>query len=447
MEMGRLKMKKSILANVILWGKKIGAVLLDDETKIASFEYDPLFVKNSNVEPSPFKMTRTNQIYSFPNADFGSFEGLPGMLADSLPDRFGNALIDNWLARSGRSLDSFTVIERLSYIGKRGMGALEFEPAGCEEFSRVDDNIAVSELVQFASEVLTNKTELSGSLSGSKEKEDSIKKLLLIGTSAGGARAKVLIAYNKQTKEVKSGQIQCPEGFEYYLLKLDGVEEDKDNELTTPKGFGKIEYSYYQMAIDCKIEMTECDLIHEGGRSHFYTKRFDRVDGQKLHMQTLCALRHLGYKMPRAHGYEQAILTIKEIVKYGQKSDLEQLYRRAVFNVIARNQDDHTKNISFLMNKEGEWSLSPAYDMTYSYNPSGPWTKAHQMTIGGKSDHFTVSDLVKLGELAELSERVSKNIIVDITNVVSNAQAYLDNNKTPHHLRDEVLSNLRLDLK
>ncbi|MCK5882211.1 MAG: type II toxin-antitoxin system HipA family toxin [Bacteriovoracaceae bacterium] len=441
-------MKKITVADVILWGKRIGAISWNEDRNLGTFEYDANFLSAKNIEPSPFKMKKKTGSFSFAGENKETFKGLPGMLADSLPDKFGNALIDSWLTKNGRKSGDFSPVERLCYIGKRAMGALEFSPATSGENTDESIDISLDEIVKLASKVLSDREKVTEKIdtADDKQTEQALKNLLLIGSSAGGARAKCLIAYNKSTGEIKSGQVKCPDGFDYYLLKLDGVAKNKDKELNDPQGYGRSEFAYYKMALDCKINMTECELIEENGRAHFMTKRFDRIDGQKIHMQSLCGLKHYDFNQAGAHSYEQALEVIRELVKNGQKKALEQQFRRAAFNVISRNQDDHTKNIAFLMNKQGDWSLSPAYDVAYSYNPSGPWTNKHQMQLNGKRENFTLDDLIQFGKKADLSEQKVKTIMIEITKVVRNWKDYFNDCSVPKEIIDGVEGNLRLNL-
>ena len=377
------------LAEVRLWGRRIGAVSLESSDDVGSFEYDPEF-RDSGIEVSPITMPLSDLIYRFPALPRETFHGLPGLLADSLPDRFGNALIDAWLATQGRAPNTFDAVERLCYVGSRGMGALEFAPAIALR-AYTAKPIAIDALVAFASEVLTNRSNLQGRFHD-EEIDQTMRDLLIVGTSAGGARAKAVIAWNPTTQEVRSGQVPAGEGFEYWLLKFDGVSGNRDRELEDPKGFGAIEYAYHLMARAADVTMTDCRLLEEGGRRHFMTRRFDRLAaGEKLHVQSLGALAHLDFNQAGAHGYEQAFLAARQLGL--STTVIEQQFRRMVFNVVGRNQDDHVKNIAFLMNKEGDWSLAPAFDLTWAFNPSGRWTSTHQMTVNGKRDDFTLSDL------------------------------------------------------
>lgn len=330
-------------ASVILWGRRIGAVSWDDARSLGVFQYDPAFV-GAGIEVAPLKMPVREAPYEFPALGTETFKGLPGMLADALPDKFGNRLIDAWLAETGRSAENFNPVDRLCYIGNRGIGALEFEPTVRKVTP--SKRLEVAQLLDLANRVLDERGHLVGQLGGEGD-ADALEDILSVGTSAGGARAKAVLAWSRETGEFRSGQVKTSAGYEHWLLKFDGVSNNRDKELADPQGFGKIEYAYYLMAQAAGIEMSECRLHHEGGRSHFMTRRFDRDDrGRKIHMQSLGAMQHFDFNDPASYSYEQAILTIR---KLGLGMDVvEAQYRRAVFNVIARNQDDHVKNISFL---------------------------------------------------------------------------------------------------
>ncbi|MEQ1773660.1 MAG: HipA domain-containing protein [Burkholderiales bacterium] len=405
-----------MIAQVLLWGRTIGAVAMDEARDVAAFQYDPAFAE-SGIEVSPLVMPLSDQVYEFPALPRNTFHGLPGLLADSLPDKFGNALIDAWLATQGRTAASFGAIERLCYTGTRGMGALEFAPAlGPNPRARTASKIEIDALVQLASDVLTHRNDLKASFSGTA-RANALNDILRVGTSAGGARAKAVIAWNRDTNEVRSGQIAADHndsGFEYWLLKFDGVSGNKDKELEDPKGYGAIEYAYYLMAKKAGITMSECRLLEENGRRHFMTRRFDRIDNggrvEKLHMQSLCALAHFDFNQAGAYSYEQALMTLRQLNL--PMAAIEQQFRRMAFNIVARNQDDHVKNIAFLMDKQGQWSLAPAFDVTYSYNPSGLWTATHQMTMNGKRDGFTLGDFEACAKAA-LMKRGRAAIIVD----------------------------------
>jgi len=389
-----------VIAEVRLWGRTIGAVAMDDDRSHATFQYTPEFAA-SGIEVSPISMPLRPESYDFPALARATFHGLPGLLADSLPDRFGNALIDAWLATQGRSPESFTAIERLCYTGTRGMGALEYAPVLGPK-PRHATKLHVDALVQLASEVLSHREHFAAHFSGAS-RTHALAEILKVGTSAGGARAKAVIAWNRQTDEVRSGQLPAGPGFTYWLLKFDGVAGNRDRELEDPRGYGAIELAYARMAQAAGITMTECRLLEEHGRRHFMTRRFDRLDnGAKLHMQSLGALGHFDFNQAGAYAYEQAFLTIRQLGL--PMAATEEQFRRMLFNVVARNQDDHVKNIAFLMDKAGQWSLAPAFDVTYSYNPSGSWTGTHQMTIHGKRDDFLRADLRAAGKSAGLKQ-------------------------------------------
>jgi len=430
----------STVAEVKLWGSTIGAVLLEEGNDVAAFEYDPSFI-HSGIQVSPLKMPLSEQIYAFPELARQTFHGLPGLLADSLPDRFGNALIDAWLAAQGRAPESFNAVERLCYTGTRGMGALEYAPAKGPR-AKQTARIQIDKLVELASEVLSHRHNLKTSFAG-REKDKALKDILRIGTSAGGARAKAVIAWNPQTHEVRSGQVPAEKGFEYWLLKFDGVKGNKDKEIEDTQDYGVIEYAYSKMATDAGIHMSECRLLEENERRHFMTKRFDRLDnGEKLHMQSLCALAHFDFNMAGAYSYEQALLTIRQLGL--PMSAIEEQFRRMAFNIIGRNQDDHAKNIAFLMNKSGEWSLSPAFDMTYSFNPSGKWTALHQMTMNGKRDHFTMDDFNACAKAASMKRGRAETIVKEVRQTISRWREYADDAGVPPSLRDRIQTALRL---
>jgi len=388
------------VAEVRLWDHRVGAVALDG-TGTGVFEYDEDFLKlGLDIAPitMPLEEARNGRtLHSFPALNRETFKRLPGLLADTLPDKFGQAIVNTWLARQGRSPDDFSIIERLCYTGSRAMGALEFTPVVIQHLDKAVD-INIDEMVKLVREVTSQRNSINAKLTdNAQEKQHALLDILRIGTSAGGARAKAVIAYNEETGAVMSGQAEAPAGFNHWLLKFDGA---SDIELGETAGYGRIEYAYYQMAKAAGINMMESRLLEENGRAHFMTRRFDRAGGNKIHLQSLCAIAHYDFNMAGAYGYEQALMIMRKI-KLSKKEQL-QLFRRMVFNVIARNQDDHTKNIAFLMNPDGKWSLSPAFDMTYSYQPSGKWTDQHQMTVNGKRDHFTKEDLLKVAASSDL---------------------------------------------
>lgn len=431
----------SSLAEVSLWGSTIGAVALEDGAETAVFEYAPSFAQ-SGIEVSPLTMPLSGRLYSFPTLGSKTFYGLPGLLADSLPDRFGNALIDAWLARQGRTPESFNAVERLCYTGLRGMGALEYTPSTGPK-GRGSSPVEVENLVALASEVLTNRDNLQGWLH--KEGQDTtLRDILHVGTSAGGARAKAVIAWNPTTNAVRSGQVKAGKGYEYWLMKFDGVSNNKDKELEDPKGYGAIEYAYYRMAVDAGITMSPCRLFEENGRRHFMTQRFDRLEGgEKLHMQSLCGLAHYDFNEAGAYGYEQALQVIRQLGL--PMSAIEEQFRRMVFNIIGRNQDDHVKNIAFLMDKSGAWTLSPAFDMTYSFQPSGEWTSVHQMTLNGKRDRFILDDFKTCAKAASIKRGRAESMIAEVRNVIQRWPDYAENaHVLPQH-RDRIQKTLRLE--
>jgi len=430
----------STVAEVRLWGRTIGAVSLEEGEEVAAFEYDPAFAQ-SGIEISPITMPLSRRVHTFPELSRKTFYGLPGLLADSLPDKFGHVLIDAWLATQGRQPDSFNVIERLCYTGERGMGALEFAPATGPK-ARQAGRIQIDRLVELASDILTHRNTLQASFAD-ESSEQAMADILRVGTSAGGARAKAVIAWNPTTNEVRSGQMPAGEDFEHWLLKFDGVSGNRDKELEDPQGYGVIEYAYYRMARDCGIDMSECRLFEENGRRHFMTRRFDRPAGTgKLHMQSLCALAHYDFNLAGAYGYEQALLMIRQLGLPMQA--IEQQFRRMAFNIVARNQDDHVKNIAFLMNKAGEWSLAPAFDMTYSFNPSGAWTARHQMTLNGKRDDFDLEDFKACAKAASMKRGRAETILGEVQQTVSRWPDYADEAGVNPMQRDQIHPALRL---
>ena len=402
-------------ARVQLWGRTIGAVSWDEARGVAAFQYDPEFAR-SGIEVSPLEMPLGDRVHEFPALRRETFHGLPGLLADSLPDRFGNALVDAWLATQGRAPGSFNAVERLCYTGTRGMGALEYAPV-LGPRPRQATRIDVDALVRLAGDVLTRRDGLRGRLDGMEDSK-ALRDILVVGTSAGGARAKAVIAWNRETNEVRSGQVAAGEGFEHWLLKFDGVAGNQDKELEDPKGFGVVEYAYHRMARAAGVVMNECRLLEENGRRHFMTRRFDRVaGGGKLHMQSLGALAHLDFNMAGAHGYEQALGVIRRLGL--PMAEVEQQFRRMTFNIVARNQDDHVKNIAFLMNQRGEWSLAPAFDVTFSHNPRGAWTATHQMTMNGKRDGFTMADFEACARAALMKRGRASAIVAEVVDAVA----------------------------
>lgn len=423
------------VAKVRLFGMDMGTFRWDESYNVARFEYDREFT-TKGIEPSPIMMpVQHGRIYSFGNLNRDTFNGLPGLLADSLPDTYGRALFDQWLALTGRT--SGNPVETLCFLGQRCMGALEFEPA---TGPATDENMRfeVDSLVDVAREALSNKEEFGANLD--TDRKAAIAEILRLGTSAGGQRAKAIIAYNKETGEVRSGQITAPEGFDYYLIKLDGVSAEAGFKET--ENYGRLEYSFSELVKKCGIEMTECSLIEENGRAHFLTKRFDRKDGKKVHMQTLCGMAHYDFRLQRGYSYEQAFNVMRRLrLPYSQA---QEMFRRIVFNVVLRNQDDHTKNISFLMSPDGQWRLSPAYDIGYAYNPEGAWTKTHQMSINGKFDDLTRKDLLECAAVNNIKN--APEIIDHVCEVASGWPDLAKDCGVPQSMIDSIVPHLLLNL-
>ena len=404
-----------IAARINLWKALVGAVLWDPKREIAVLEFDPAFVK-SGMDLAPLRMPLAalrdgQRIFSFPGLSKVTYRGLPGLVADSLPDRFGSDLLNAWLAAQGRNPDSVNPIERLCYTGRRGMGALEYEPANHPADADTSSPLDIRELVKLARQVLAKRGKLKANLG--KKGADGLLNIIKVGASAGGARAKAIIAYNEKTGAVRSGQVEAPRGFSHWLIKFDGVTNRK---LGDPAGFGRIEFAYHRMAAASGIAMTPCRVHEENGRAHFMTRRFDREGNEKVHMQTLCALAHFDFNESNAYSYEQAFQVMRQLRL--PFPDAEQLYARMVFNVVAGNQDDHTKNISFLMDKAGNWALSPAYDLTNANDPKSKWVHRHQMSVNGKREKITRNDLVKVAK--EMNIKSHREIIGRVVEAVSN---------------------------
>ena len=423
------------VAKVNMFGLPVGTFRWDERYDVARFEYDSSFI-GRGLEPSPLMMpVREGRVYSFAGIDRETYKGLPGMLADSLPDTYGRAMFDRWLALTGRT--SSNPIETLCFLGKRCMGALEFEPAMDITY---DPNalFEIDSLVKVARDALAEKSSFGVNLND--DKKAAIAEILRLGTSAGGQRAKAIIAYNKETGEVRSGQVEAPTGFDYYLIKLDGVSATVGFKATN--NYGRMEYSFYKLAKACGIDMTDCSLIEENGRAHFLTKRFDRINGKKIHMQTLCGIAHFDYRIHRAYSYEQAFNVMRALrLPYAAA---QEMFRRIVFNVVVRNQDDHTKNISFLMGEDGIWRLSPAYDIGYAYNPKGGWTATHQMSINGKFDDITRQDLMTFAHQNNIKDATM--IIDEIVEVASHWQDLAEECDVPKTVVNTIVSNMLLTI-
>ncbi len=423
------------LGKVMMYGMTVGVIRWDETRDIALFEYDRDFAKRG-IEPSPLMMPVTpGRVYSFGTLSRDTFSGLPGMLADSLPDTYGRALFDKWLSLTGRTVGN--PLESLCFLGRRCMGALEFEPA---IETGVDTNriIEVSALVEVAKSALGEKSEFRTNMD--EDRKSAISQILRLGTSAGGQRAKAIIAYNKATGEVRSGQTDAPAGFEHYIIKLDGVKSEAG--LKSTENYGRLEYSFYRLARKCGIDMSECSLIEENGRAHFLTKRFDRIGNSKVHMQTLCGIAHYDFHLLHAYSYEQAFGVMRALrLTYGEAREM---FRRMVFNVVVRNQDDHTKNISYLMDESGKWRLSPAYDMGYAYNPAGKWTATHQMSVNGRFDGINRADLMACAAKNSISDAV--DIIDEVCEAVSTWPALALDCGVPRTVIDQIVPNLSVDI-
>ena len=427
-------------AYVKIWGELAGAVAWDEATGIATFEYDPKFKSRGwDIAPLQMPVNAGNSNFSFPalrrKADpaLDTFKGLPGLLADVLPDRYGNELINLWLAQQGRPPDSMNPVEMLCFIGTRGMGALEFEPVTIEESKR-PFSIEIESLVDIARKILAKKRAFVTHLKAGEEK--AVLEILRIGTSAGGARPKAVIAYNEKTGEVKSGQTNTPKGFEHWLIKLDGV---SDVQLGASKGYGRVEMAYYNMAVACGIDMMPSGLLEENGRAHFMTRRFDREGGStKHHIQTFCAMKHFDFNLVTSYSYEQLFQTMRELkLPY---PDAEQMFRRMIFNVAARNCDDHTKNFAFRLKKDGKWELAPAYDMCHAYQPKHQWVSQHALSINGKRTDITKADLMVIGK--SIKNKQAEVVIGQISDTVSKWKTFADKEKVSPKLRDEINSTL-----
>ncbi|AXT20267.1 type II toxin-antitoxin system HipA family toxin [Flavobacteriaceae bacterium AU392] len=428
------------VAEIKLWGQMVGAVRWDANRQLAIFQYDPQFL-SKGYDLSPIKMPIANgdRIYSFPelrkgkDEEIATFKGLPGLLADTLPDRYGNQLINIWLAQNGRPPNSMNPVEQLSFIGSRGMGALEFEPTQLKP-SQQTFSIEIKSLVEVAQQMLFNREGFTTNLH--KEQRKAMQEILKIGTSAGGARPKAVIAYNRKSGEVRSGQTKVPKGFEHWMIKLDGV---SDAQFGVSHGYGRVEYAYYLMAKDCGLEMMDCELLEEHKRAHFMTKRFDRDDNNvKHHIQTFCGMQHFDYNNLYAYSYEQLFQTMR-ILKMSYP-EAEQMFRRMVFNVMSTNYDDHTKNFSFRLKQGSKWELSPAYDVCYSYDPTNVWVNQHTLSINGKHKKITKADLMHLAKMNSIKK--GEKIIEEIKTVVSRWPEYANQVKVSSTLKNRITENL-----
>lgn len=425
-------------AFINIWNKRVGAIAWDEGTELVSFEFEPSFLTNQ-WDVSPLKMPVSGaekRIFSFPELrGTSTFKGLPGLLADVLPDKYGNSLINAWLSRNGRPADSMNPVELLCFIGKRGMGALEFEPI-VPKTNNGATKIELDSLVQIAGEILSGRQDFNTRLTPDEAK--ALSDILKIGTSAGGARAKAAIAFNPVTKEIRSGQADAPKGFTHWLLKFDGI---TDQQLGLSSGYGRVEMAYHLMAKEAEINMTECRLLEENGRAHFMTRRFDRENGKdKLHVQSFCAIAHYDFTEVTAYSYEQLFETLRSMLL--PYTDAEQLYRRMVFNVMARNCDDHTKNFSFIMNKTGQWNLAPAFDICHSYRPDSTWVSQHSLSINGKRKNITRDDLLQVAKSMNIKK--ADTIIKQVNAAVSRWHDFAAETNVQAAIRDAVGNTLQL---
>jgi serine/threonine-protein kinase HipA len=419
-------------ASVSMWGQKVGVVVWQAELKYALFEYYPSFIK-LGLDVSPFKMPISSpRVFSFPGLVGSSFNGLPGLLSDSLPDKFGNTLINRWLSSQGRPADSLNPVEMLCFIGSRSMGALEFKPA-IPLLKDKNSTIEMDAMVALVNQVLQNRGKFKTSM---KKGKDGLLDIIRIGTSAGGARAKAIIAYNPSTGKVRSGAIAAPKGFKHYLLKFDGVE---DKQIGVSKGYGRIEMAYHLMAKEAGIDMMPCQLLEENGRAHFMTERFDRKGSSKIHVQTFSALQHYDYNNVTDFSYESLFLTLQNLTP---RSEGVQLFRRMIFNVIARNCDDHAKNFSFLMDRSGKWKLSPAYDVSYSYKPGSKWVSRQSLSVNGKKETITDNDFLEVADQFKI--KGAKTIVASIKSAVSRWPEFAKITNVKPLMRKEVEQNLVL---
>ena len=427
-------------ATAKLWGTPIGYVSMDHGERFARFEYDPDFAA-AGIEVAPLQMPVVpRRIYQFRELDPRAFHGLPGMLADSLPDKYGNRLIDVWLARTGRTPEQFHAVDRLCYTGTRGMGALEFEPS-LGMTALADRRLEVAELVELASMAFAAKDKLQARLDG-EGGEEALLDILSVGTSAGGARAKAVIAFDPRTQEVRSGQTVLPAGFEPWLIKFDGVAFSGDWGIADPKGYGLLEYAYSRIAAACGIAMTECRLLQENGRSHFMTRRFDRdADGGKRFVQTFAALAHFDYYETGHYSYEQLFLTMKQLRV--PPAAMEQQFRRVVFNLVGCNQDDHVKNFAFVMDRRGNWDISPAYDLCHAEGSA--FTSRHQLSINGKTGDFTRADLAHLADYAGLPRRRDALVLDEVLAAFAGWPELATDLGVPAPLVQHVARTLRTD--
>ncbi|MCG8485972.1 MAG: type II toxin-antitoxin system HipA family toxin [Chromatiales bacterium] len=424
------------IAQVKLWGKLVGALAFDERNGLGTFEYTKGW-RDTGIQISPLHLPLSDRKYQFPELNRATYKGLPAAFADSLPDDFGNAVIDAWLARQGRDPGSFSAVERLQYMGQRGMGALEYFPESSDR-PRKAGELDLESLAEMAQKVIDGRTNLQ-----LEADTNGLETLFQVGTSAGGARAKAVVAVDKARRRIRSGQVDLEDGYEHYLLKFDGIVESNRSQQTfgDPQGYGRMEYAYYLMARAVDIDISHCELLQEGDRAHFLTRRFDRDGNRKLHYQSLCAMDHADYKQPGHYSYE-ALFGVLRSLRFDRKAALE-LYRRMVFNIVARNQDDHAKNFGFLMQQDGSWTLAPAFDLAYSYRADSKWVNSHQLTLNGKRDEFIQADLL---QPAERFRPEAKRIIQQVIDTVADWPSFADQAGVPKKLSEVIRKNHRLNL-
>lgn len=424
-----------------------GAVSFNTETGAGAFEFESRFIR-SGIELSPIKMPLSKTIYSFPENANETFKGLPGMIADSLPDDFGNAVMNAWIAGQGKSAADITPLQRLQYTGKRGMGALTYSPAIQRKNLNRSQSVEIESLVAIAQDVLDNRENFQVRLgSQGLEDADAMMALLSVGVSAGGARAKAVLAFNHDFTRVRSGQTNAPEGFTHFVMKFDGISERHKGRETfgDPLGYGTMEYVYHLMAKACGIEMMPCRLLDEGNRRHFITQRFDRIGNQKIHVQTLNGIAHVDYKQVGSYSYEE-LFSLARTLRL-TPDEAMQLFKRMVFNIVARNHDDHSKNISFMLDDQNRWQLAPAYDLAYSYKPGSPWVNSHWMKLNGKRDHFTRDDFYGFIKISPIfTKRRIDHILEETTDQVSKWKDLSVEHNVPDALIKSIEGNLRLNI-
>ncbi|MCP4971395.1 MAG: type II toxin-antitoxin system HipA family toxin [Arcobacter sp.] len=434
----------SKLVEVKLWGTTIGYIAYPKDSNIAQFEYDEKFM-SSNIYPSPLLMKYPPTKFYFEDISFRTFKGIAGVFADSLPDKFGNQLIDQFMAEKKIPQENITTLDRLLYVGKRGMGALEYHPTEFEDDLDISADLDITLLSNLAELVISKKDALSEKLENSRTKQDALN-LIKVGSSAGGARAKALVARNSENK-LFDGTSLYEGDYTYWLLKFDSS-SNKDRDSKDPKGMTRVEYIYSIIATKCGINMPKTDYIIDKDEFHFMIERFDRVISKgitsKVHYLSWAGLSHFDRDATGAYSYEQLILNIRQL-GFGQ-DEVEEVFRRAVFNIVGRNQDDHTKNFGFIMNKKGEWKLSPAFDMTYSYDPTGKWTKEHQIKLNGKQDKFTKDDVVEFGKYCNLTKIQATKILEDTKSAFKDFENLANKYKVDEELKQTILNNLRLQL-